>query len=87
MVYRTIDNSGPATSLSFADFSESSMVAVFDSLACAIARWNSSHRCRDASFLSLAAGDSFSLCFLDMISRGVPSLNVSDYREPEYVPP
>lgn len=67
--YLTIDSKGPWAGLSLVDASVSSSAASFDALACAIARWKSSQRCRADSFLSVAAGDSVSVVFLDILSR------------------
>jgi len=67
--YRTIDKSGPALFESLAGLSASDIEASFDCFACAIARWNSSHRCRADSFLSETTGDSVSVYLFDILFK------------------
>ena len=68
-VYRTTDSKGPAEPDSVADESSSTSDASFASLACAIARWKSSQRCLDDSFLSETTGDSDSVYLFDILFK------------------
>ena len=82
--YRTTVRRVAAGSGSVLRSSASSNASFVDSLACAIARWNNSQRCRADSFVSASTAESVVFCLFDILRKRGWLIVRGDYKSLDF---